>query len=100
MSDMFKRNLKHIGQSLRDYKKVQNTDNEQMRVRCLESVLATGKRDKLVDIKQINPKHVELLRRFGYIKRLVNIGSLILTDKAFQDWDKICQERALSKLED
>jgi CRISPR/Cas system CSM-associated protein Csm4 (group 5 of RAMP superfamily) len=94
-----KRELKHIGKNLKDYHKRQNRDNEQMRVRCLESVFGNGNRNKIIDIKNINWKHTELLRKFGYIKRTTNIGSIFLTDKAFDDWETICQERLFNKLE-
>jgi len=96
---MYKRDLKHIGKDLVDYRKRQNRDNEQMRVRCLESVLASGTDERIIDIKNINWKHAELLRKFGYIKRTTNIGSVFLTDKAFDDWETICQERLFNKLE-
>ena len=94
-----KRDLKHIGKWTKDTLKIQNKDNEQMRVRCLESVFSNGNKERLVDIKEVNWKHIQLLRKFGYIKRLVNIGSIILTDKAFNDWDTLCQERLFSKLD-
>jgi len=87
------RKLVHIGKKTRDYRERQNKDNSQMRVRCLESVFAAGLNKRIIDIKNLNWKHTELLRKFGYTERLVNIGSIILTDKAFEDWDKICQAR-------
>tara|TARA_R110000824_G_scaffold339547_2_gene526070 strand:+ start:162 stop:455 length:294 start_codon:yes stop_codon:yes gene_type:complete len=96
---MPKRNLKHIGQKKRDYNERQNKDNEQMRVRALESAFGNGTRRKLIDLKEINWKHAEILRKFGYVKRMVNIGSIVLTEKAFTDWDTLCQERLFKRLD-
>jgi hypothetical protein len=96
---VFDRKLKHIGKRQRDILATQNRDNEQMRVRCLESVFGNGNTERLIDVKKVNWKHVELLRKFGYTERLVNIGSIILTDKAFADWDTICQERLFKKID-
>jgi len=96
---MHKRNLKHIGLKKKDYLNRQNKDNEQMRVRALESAFGNGTRKRLIDLKDINWKHAEILRKFGYVNTMVNVGSIALTEKAFTDWDILCQQRLFKKLD-
>ena len=82
--------FKRLGQDRTPMKKYFMLDDESMRKRALESIYGTGKNPRKVDRKRVPLVHQEILRVCGYIVDMPNLGVLILTEKAKEDWDQIC----------
>ena len=81
--------FKRIGQRekvIRDYWML---DDKTLLKRAFETVFGNGLNHRKIDKKRIPPFHMDLLVKKGYAKNLPNLSCCILTDKAFEDKDKI-----------
>jgi hypothetical protein len=83
------KDLKYIGSKDRNYKKYWMLDDETLLKRAFQTVFGNGLNHRKIDKKRIPPFHLDILIKRGYAKNLPNISCCILTDKAFEDKDKI-----------
>lgn len=81
--------FKWIGQKDDVIKKHWMLDEKTMLKRAFESVFGNGLNHRKIDKKRVPPVHYDILVSYGYAKDLPNVGCCILTDKAFEDKDKI-----------
>jgi hypothetical protein len=66
-----------------------NTDEVSLLKRAMETLFASGNTARSVDRKVVPLVHKEVLRVHGYITDNPSLPILLITDKAFQDKDKI-----------
>ena len=62
---------------------------DKMLKRAFETIFGNGLTPRKIDRKRIPSLHYDILVGNGYAKNLPNLGVCILTDKAFEDKDKI-----------
>ena len=81
--------FKWLGKNKSTVKKHWMLTEEIMLKRAFETVFGNGLNHRKIDKKRIPPLHYDILVSCGYAKNLPNLGVCILTDKAFEDKDKI-----------
>ena len=64
-------------------------DDKTLLKRAFETVFGNGLNHRKIDKKRVPPFHLSILVKNGYAKNLPNLSCCILTDKAFEDKDKI-----------
>lgn len=92
MSGLQRYEFKVLGKDRENMKQRFMLDDHTMRIRALETLFATGKNPSKIDRKKVPLVHQEILRVCGYVKDIPNLGILIITDKAKEDWDAHVQQ--------